>query len=43
MANTYSINVGSKDGGINSILKMDSAGNISLEGKEKIELKVGGK
>ncbi|MEI3791326.1 MULTISPECIES: type VI secretion system Vgr family protein [unclassified Chryseobacterium] len=39
---TSSINVGGKDGGAaNSVLKMDASGNISVEGKTKIELKVG--
>ncbi|PKF73775.1 type VI secretion system Vgr family protein [Chryseobacterium sp. PMSZPI] len=39
---TSSINVGGKEGeGANSYLKMDASGNISLEGKTKIELKVG--
>ncbi|REC46843.1 type VI secretion system Vgr family protein [Chryseobacterium pennipullorum] len=39
---TSAINVGGKEGeGANSFLKMDAAGNISLEGKTKIELKVG--
>ncbi|MBV8326145.1 phage baseplate assembly protein V [Chryseobacterium sp.] len=39
---TSAINVGGKKGeGANSCLKMDAAGNISIEGKTKIELKVG--
>ncbi|MDQ0780495.1 hypothetical protein QF044_000349 [Chryseobacterium sp. W4I1] len=39
---TSAINVGGKEGeGANAFLKMDAAGNISLEGKTKIELKVG--
>ncbi|REC77537.1 Vgr family protein [Chryseobacterium elymi] len=37
-----SVNVGGKEGeGANSVLKMDASGNISVEGKTKIELKVG--
>lgn len=39
---TNSINVGGKEGGAaNSVLTMDADGNISLEGKTKIELRVG--
>ncbi|MCJ7935020.1 MAG: phage baseplate assembly protein V [Chryseobacterium sp.] len=39
---TSAINVGGKEGeAANSVLKMDASGNISLEGKTKIELKVG--
>lgn len=39
---TNSINVGGKEGGAaNSVLTMDAGGNISLEGKTKIELRVG--
>lgn len=39
---TNSINVGGKEGGAaNSVLTMDAAGNIALEGKTKIELRVG--
>ncbi|WP_426477430.1 type VI secretion system Vgr family protein [Chryseobacterium sp. CBSDS_008] len=39
---TSSINVGGKEGeAANSVLTMDAGGNISLEGKTKIELRVG--